>query len=378
MIKKLLFCAFILASQFTNAQCSGMETYSNITVSQCDSYTTPSGVDLFTSGIYNDTILNSVSCDSIITIDLTILNSTQSSISVSACPTYTAPDGQMYSASGNYTATIPNAAGCDSVISIALVVETYSTISPSVCTSYLAPDNQTYTQSGTYTAIIPNSNGCDSTITINLTIKNTSSSSIIQTACGTYTAPDGQVYTTSGTKTAVIPNMAGCDSTITINLTINTVPVATASDQADTLIVASPSGMVYQWIDCDTDEEISSATNQVIEPVSGSYAVIVTGSNGCADTSSCVTVSNNASLAEYESNLITSAYPNPTSGVLTILTSSNEVYILSILDLNGKVLYTKNSLEKAIELNLEQLNAGLYILEIKSQTSKELLRIIKE
>lgn len=378
MIKKLLFFAFVLASQFTKAQCTGMETYSNITVSQCDSYTTPSGIDLFVSGVYNDTIMNSNSCDSIITIDLTILVSTQSSISVRSCPTYTAPDGQVYSATGNYTATIPNDAGCDSVISIALVVESSSTISPSVCTSYLAPDNQTYTQSGTYTAVIPNSMGCDSTITINLTIKNTSSSSISVTRCGTYTAPDGQIYTTSGIKTAVIQNMAGCDSTITINLTINTIPVATASDQGDTLITATPSGLIYQWIDCDTDEEISSATNQVIEPVSGSYAVIVTGTNGCVDTSNCVTVSNNASLVEYESNFITSVFPNPTNGTLTILTTSNEAYEISVLDLNGKVLLKKNILDKTIELNVEQLKAGLYIVELKSQNTKELIRLIKQ
>jgi len=46
---------------------------SYISTSACDSYTSPSGKIWTTSGIYTDTILNVNSCDSIITIDLTII-----------------------------------------------------------------------------------------------------------------------------------------------------------------------------------------------------------------------------------------------------------------------------------------------------------------
>jgi hypothetical protein len=48
--------------------------------------------------------------------------STASSFSTSACGSYTAPDGSVYTTSGIKTATIPNAAGCDSVISIDLTI----------------------------------------------------------------------------------------------------------------------------------------------------------------------------------------------------------------------------------------------------------------
>ena len=48
------------------------ETSSNINVANCVSYTAPSGNVLLTSGIYQDTILNSTGCDSIISINLTI------------------------------------------------------------------------------------------------------------------------------------------------------------------------------------------------------------------------------------------------------------------------------------------------------------------
>ncbi len=49
-------------------------TTGNITTSVCGSYTAPSGKYIWsTSGTYNDTILNAAGCDSIITVNLTIL-----------------------------------------------------------------------------------------------------------------------------------------------------------------------------------------------------------------------------------------------------------------------------------------------------------------
>lgn len=48
-------------------------SFSNITISSCESYTSPSGNYTWTvSGVYSDTISNTAGCDSIITINLTI------------------------------------------------------------------------------------------------------------------------------------------------------------------------------------------------------------------------------------------------------------------------------------------------------------------
>ena len=66
--------------------------------------------------------MNSVGCDSVVTLDLTINYSTNSTITESGCESYTAPDGQLYYASGQYTAVIPNLTGCDSTITINLTV----------------------------------------------------------------------------------------------------------------------------------------------------------------------------------------------------------------------------------------------------------------
>jgi hypothetical protein len=93
-------------------------------VSDCDSYTWPTnGQTYSSSGQYTSTYLNSNGCLSYDTIDLTILLSTSASVSETAYGCYTWPvNGMNYSNSGTYIATILNAAGCDSVITLNLTI----------------------------------------------------------------------------------------------------------------------------------------------------------------------------------------------------------------------------------------------------------------
>ena len=99
-------------------------TASSFSVSMCDSYTVPSGDATYTtSGTVMDTIPNAGGCDSVMTINVSVLTATSSSFSASDCNSYTVPSGdETYTISGTYTDTIPNSAGCDSVMTIDVTI----------------------------------------------------------------------------------------------------------------------------------------------------------------------------------------------------------------------------------------------------------------
>ena len=84
----------------------------------CDSYTWTDGVTYTTSN--NTAIQNlstSLGCDSVVTLDLTINNSSFGTDIITACDSYTWIDGNTYTSSNNSsTYTLTNSLGCDSGI----------------------------------------------------------------------------------------------------------------------------------------------------------------------------------------------------------------------------------------------------------------------
>lgn len=226
-------------------------TYGEISPTACDQYTSPDGLEIWTvSGTYIDTLVLFGGCDSIITVHLTILNSSTSEIFETACDTYTSPDGlEIWTVSGTYLDTLLNNAGCDSIITVQLTIlnSTTSTLSITTCDSYTSPDGlDTWTESGLYLDTLSNAVGCDSIITIDLTINHSTASEIIAESCGSFVSPDGlETWTESGIYTDTILNQLGCDSVITIQLTIfeNTAAEITV-EACDNF--TSPSG-IYVW-----------------------------------------------------------------------------------------------------------------------------------
>lgn len=105
-----------------------VSTFNSITASNCQYYLSPAGKTYTTTGIYHDTLTNSIGCDSIITINLTIGGST-SSVTETACKSYLSPSGKIYTSSGIYKDTLVNgnSQGCDSIITINLTIDTLNT-----------------------------------------------------------------------------------------------------------------------------------------------------------------------------------------------------------------------------------------------------------
>jgi len=151
-------------------------TTNTIQANICSQYTSPSGKHTWTSsGTYLDTLTNIGGCDSIITIDLTINSNSSSMINAIACNRYFSPSGNhVWINSGTYQDIIPNDKGCDSIITINLTINntTLATINPVVCDSFTSPSGKyTWTTNGSYIDTLQNIVGCDSLIGINLTVE---------------------------------------------------------------------------------------------------------------------------------------------------------------------------------------------------------------
>ncbi len=356
----------------------------SITPNACGSYTSPSGNYTWsTSGTYNDTITNAASCDSIITINLTINNSTSATINLTSCDSYTSPSGNyIWTTSGTYQDTILNAKGCDSIITVNLIISnsTSATTNPTVCDHYSSPSGYyIWTSSGTYMDTIPNASGCDSIITINLTINNSTNSNINQFACYSYTSPSGNyIWNSSGTYTDTILNSSGCDSIITINLTVNTVD--TSVTQTGINLSANVSGAAYQWLDCNNGYSIiAGATNQSFTPsANGSYAVEVT-ENGCIDTSACYLVTG-VGIIENDFGSSFNFYPNPTSGKVSVdLGKTYKEIELKATNILGQLVLSK-SFKTTNKLSFEiKESTGVYFVEIRTNEGKSaVFKVLKE
>jgi hypothetical protein len=93
------------------------KTTSLITINECQNYTSPSSNYTWSStGLYQDTLLNAnlYGCDSIISIDLTILGTVYSEDTLTECYKYLSPSGNYtWLTSGNYIDTVPTIYGCD-------------------------------------------------------------------------------------------------------------------------------------------------------------------------------------------------------------------------------------------------------------------------
>jgi hypothetical protein len=160
------------AQNFTITVYPASTTY-NQTASNCDYYTW-NGNTYTQSGIYQYQGTSALGCDSIVNLDLTIFKSFYDIQDVTSCGAYTwAVNNQTYTQSGTYNFQTFTTAGCDSTITLNLTVGNSTSGNEIVetCNSYTWNGN-VYVNSGNYSATLLGSNGCDSIATLDLTILN--------------------------------------------------------------------------------------------------------------------------------------------------------------------------------------------------------------
>ncbi|MAX79863.1 MAG: hypothetical protein CL843_06785 [Crocinitomicaceae bacterium] len=365
-------------------------TTASIVETVCNSYTAPSGTVFTNTGIYNDTIPNSTGCDSIITIDLTVHSSSTSTDVISACNSYTWIDGVTYTTSNNTAKdTLVNAMGCDSIVTLNLTIlnSTSYTDVQTACDSFTWINGVTYTSS-TNSAVdtLVNAVGCDSIVTLDLTLLNSTTYTDVQTACESFTWIDGNTYTASNNSaTYTLTNAAGCDSIVTLDLTIDSIDVSiSVVDTVGnlTLFANENAGIAtgYQWLECLGDGQYNILTGDTLSTfapaTSGEYALVGFNAFGCSDTTDCVTAIGTGVEDADAKALALSVYPNPTQGEVTINFEEVQQNVsITITNISGQII-ERQTLKSGRQVTLQlEGSAGIYFCTIS--TDKNIYRTIR-
>ncbi len=199
----------------------------------CDQYIlNDSNATMVTSsGVYTRYLKSVITgCDSIVYLHLTINYSSSSTIGTTACDYYlwdvaSGGTGNVYTTSGVYTSIIKNIAGCDSVITLNLIINNSTSTSLTViaCDSFYWHEIK-YTTSGVYYFDTLNTAGCPEHQTLQLTINQSPHLYKTDTICNTALPYlwNGQQYNMTGDYIFIKPAVGSCDTIMHLKLFVKT------------------------------------------------------------------------------------------------------------------------------------------------------------
>ena len=275
-------------------------------------------------GVYSDTLALARGGDSIVNLYLTIFDESYSELDTTICAV-DAPfvwNGKPYSESGTYRDTLSNFVGCDSLLTLNLIIldgiliEQYDTAC--VEFTWTEGNDSTYYQSGTYDYIIPKGK-CADTMRLHLIISPSILLDTIITDVLCYGDSNGAVdlvvaggiepYTflwsngettqnisglSAGTYTVTVTDSLGCEAAIAVDvaepaelqIALDTVIDVTLAGASTGSIEVSVGGGTpkynYQWINEAGD--VVGTDEDLIDQPAGEYIITVRDANGCQTT----------------------------------------------------------------------------------------------
>ena len=332
------------------------------------------------TGIYTKTFVNAVGCDSIASLDLTVLLESASTTKAKVCSKELPYvwNSANYTATGIYTKTFVNAVGCDSIATLDLTVllESASTTKAKVCSKELPYvwNSANYTATGIYTKTFVNAVGCDSIATLDLTVLLESASTTKAKVCAKELPYvwNSANYNATGTYTKTFVNAVGCDSIATLDLSViptPKTPVITRTDYS----LKSNAAEGNQWY--NSLGAINGAVNQeYIVTANEEYYVIVT-TYGCSSEPSNKIRVDNTAVQKVLANGSIKIYPNPVHNELRLEYDGNARF--EILNLVGQVLYN-GILVKTALVETSSLFPGVYLIRFTQGKTVTTERFIKK
>lgn len=307
---------------------NGNATYPLI-VATCDSYLSPSGKYTYTqTGVYYDTLENVNACDSILEIDLTILEKKESLVIIESCDLFIS-DAQI-----------------------------------------------TYETTGIYEENHTAKNGCDSLVVLDITINKSTIEHRTLQGCEKVYSDSETPYDQTGVFEEKFTSSLGCDSIISYSITIFE-PTSVSIEQVGSELKVNPNDNLIQWLDCnDNLIPIDGENKATFTPkFNGNYAVEYTNEDNCVDTAECI----NFVLSSVTSNINNdyNIWPNPfTDNFIIDYKGSINIKVCDIL---GKTILTVDNTREEINIDTQNWNKGIYFVQlIAANQNLRTFKVIKK
>lgn len=325
----------IITTNINNSICSG----DSITIA---------GRRIGTAGIYFDTLTATTGCDSIMRITLSIKPISTSSRSITICPEDSAfLGGSWRDLAGTYYDTLINYLSCDSIITstLSLYLAKSDTATTTICIGDSLLINGTYRNTtGYYPTIYNDVHGCDSSYYIHLLIQNAILSNQNMTICQNDSIQIFGNWThLAGSYNDTTISSAGCDSIHTINLSLRntTFPRTLHICPYDSILVAgsftSTAGIYYDSL---TSTVFSCDSLVITTLIVDTLPVITIKSNDttiCAGSSVSIGVISSGSYSWSNGS---------TTNVITVNPTSNQTYYVTVT--NSSSCYITDSIHISI------------------------------
>ena len=194
--------------------------------------------------------------------------------------------------------------------------------------------------------------------------------------------------TTTTSYTVVGTNAAGCSGSAVVQVPVNSLPTVNALVSApqacagDNIVLTATGANSYSWTSSSSPVVLQGASVNTSINSLGNTTFTVTGTdnNNCSNTANVSLTINACTGISAVSGLTNGVtiYPNPTKGQFTVefnMPSDHSVYIM---DVTGRVVSASVNSTDNVQVDINQLSAGVYYVKVVSSVGVDVLKVIKE
>jgi len=184
---------------------------------------------------------------------------------------------------------------------------------------------------------------------------------ILKGNCESYTT-----FQNALSNTSVTTGQTTCPTVQTVSISPN-----------NAILTASTTGVSYQWY--LGENPINGATSQSYTAIEdGDYTVKVTYTFGCSTSAPYTYTSGNQNVGLDENMNNFNVFPNPTKDFLNVINGSGREANYKILDLSGRILFSRTSELNTIQLEVSSFYEGNYMLQIETVYGRKTIHFVKD